>query len=115
MDTPEIRYQCQRCGACCRWPGEVVLSDAEIRAMAAHLGQSEHAFIQTRTALRRTRSGLTLAQKADGSCTLLDGGDCIVHEAKPAQCRAFPNTWRFPGWRQLCEATPERATEPPAE
>jgi Fe-S-cluster containining protein len=108
MDTPEIRYQCQRCGACCRWPGEVVLSEGEISAMAAQLGQDEHEFIQQRTELRRARSGLTLAQKPDGSCTLLEGKTCIVHDSKPAQCRAFPNTWRFPGWRQLCEATPER-------
>ena len=112
MDDPAIRYQCQRCGQCCRWPGEVVLTDPDVTAMAAHLNQSEHEFIQEHTALRQSRGGLTLKQRDDGACALLDGNKlCRVHPVKPAQCRAFPNTWRFPGWRQICEATPELVAE----
>ena len=108
MDATAIRYQCQRCGNCCRWPGEVVLSDREIGEMSAHLQMSEHEFIQRHTGLRASRAGLTLGERPDGACVLLDaGGRCRVHPVKPAQCRAFPNRWRFPGWRQICEATPE--------
>jgi hypothetical protein len=29
-----------------------------------------------------------------------------VQEAKPIQCKGFPNTWNFPGWRAVCEAIP---------
>jgi Fe-S-cluster containining protein len=111
MNDPAIRYQCQRCGQCCRWPGEVVLDDEEIRTMATHLGETEHEFIQNYTALRRSRAGLTLAERPDGTLILLNGNNaCSVHESKPAQCKAFPNTWRFPGWRQICEATPAVGT-----
>lgn len=107
MHLPAIHYQCQRCGNCCKWPGEVVLSQSEIEAMAKLLGIDEHDFVQRYTELRRNRGGLTLAQRDDGACALLEGDHrCRVHAAKPAQCRAFPNAWRFPGWRQVCEAEP---------
>ena len=112
MEGQAIRYHCQRCGNCCRWPGEVVIGDAEISAMALHLGLPEQDFIATYTALRRNRMGLTLKQTTDGACILLEGGACSVHPAKPSQCRAFPNSWRFPGWRQICEATPELESPP---
>ena len=112
MHQQAIRYVCQRCGNCCRWPGEVVISDREVAAMASHLGLPEHEFIERYTELRRNRRGLTLRQEADGSCVLLRGGSCQAHDVKPAQCRAFPNSWRFPGWRQISEATPE--TEAPS-
>jgi hypothetical protein len=29
-----------------------------------------------------------------------------VQPAKPVQCAGFPNTWNFPGWREVCEAVP---------
>jgi len=116
MEPQAIRYHCQRCGNCCRWPGEVVISDAEISAIALHLGLPEQGFIATYTALRKSRMGLTLKQKADGACILLEADACSVHAVKPAQCRAFPNNWRFPGWRQICEATPELdPTQPPSQ
>lgn len=31
---------------------------------------------------------------------------CRIHPVKPEQCSGFPNTWNFPGWRQVCEAIP---------
>ncbi|MEJ0090969.1 MAG: hypothetical protein WDM80_14655 [Limisphaerales bacterium] len=30
-----IFYECQRCTACCRWPGQVRLADVEITRLAA--------------------------------------------------------------------------------
>jgi Fe-S-cluster containining protein len=45
-------------------------------------------------------------EKADASCEWLEGRDCRLQSVKPAQCRAFPNDWNFPGWRQVCEAVP---------
>ena len=41
-----IFYECQRCTACCRWPGQVVLTQAEITALAAFKELSEFDFIQ---------------------------------------------------------------------
>ena len=106
MSASEVYYQCQRCTNCCRWPGFVKVDDADITAIAAHLGLGEHEFIQHYTRLRPRRDGLALIDKPNGECVFLDGRDCVVQPVKPGQCRGFPNTWNFPGWREVCEAVP---------
>ncbi len=103
---PGMRYQCQRCTACCRWPGDVHVSATEITAIAALLGLSEEEFIQRHTRLNATRTGLSLLEDPEtGHCSFLDGNDCRIQKAKPTQCVGFPNTWNFPGWRKICHAT----------
>lgn len=109
---PSVYYACQRCGNCCRWRGEVPVTDREINEMAAHLGMPESEFIERHTRLRLNRTGLTLTDLPDGSCSLLEGNDCTVNPVKPSQCRGFPNRWNFPGWREVCEAIPVRVGDP---
>ena len=99
-----IHYECVRCTECCRWPGQVELSGAEIARMAAFLGVGELEFIQIYTRLRLDRRGLALQDKADGECVLLEGRDCRVQPVKPRQCREFPNGWNFPGFETICRA-----------
>lgn len=101
-----IHYDCQRCTACCRWPGFVKVTEPEIAAIAAFLGLDEDAFIQRYTRLRPQRDGLALIDQPDGSCHFLSGAECGIQPVKPEQCRAFPNRWNFPGWREVCEAVP---------
>ena len=108
--TAPIRYECQRCTNCCRWPGFVRVGQDEISAIASHLRMPEHEFIQEYTRLRPQRDGLALIDKGNGECIFLDGRDCRVQAAKPVQCRGFPNTWNFPGWREVCEAVPVAAS-----
>ena len=115
METATIEYKCDRCGKCCQWPGEVLLSESEISNMSKYMGCSENEFIQNFTTLRQSRVGLTLAEKSDGSCIFLEGNSCKVHQSKPNQCSNFPNKWRFPGWRQVCEATPQRTDNSKSE
>ena len=50
-----IFYECQRCTACCRWPGQVRMAPAEIVRLAAFKGLSEDEFIQQFTRLRHDR------------------------------------------------------------
>jgi Fe-S-cluster containining protein len=101
-----VHYQCQRCTACCRWPGQVKVSEEEVAQIAAFLSLEEHDFIQRHTRLRSERNGLALNDKPNGECWFLEGNDCLINPVKPQQCRDFPNKWNFPGWRQVCEATP---------
>ncbi|HMP83927.1 MAG TPA: YkgJ family cysteine cluster protein [Verrucomicrobiota bacterium] len=101
-----VFYECQRCTACCRWPGQVRLSDAEITRLATFKGVSEGEFIQCYTRLREDRRGLALQEKPDGACVFLDGDDCSVQPVKPQQCRDFPNLWNFPGFEKTCRAIP---------
>ncbi len=105
-DTYAIHYTCQRCTNCCRWPGVVKVEPDEIAAIAAHIGMNEGEFIEQHTRLRPDRHGLSLREKSDDSCEWLVGSDCTLQSVKPRQCRAFPNEWNFPGWREKCEAVP---------
>jgi Fe-S-cluster containining protein len=105
LDTSSPRYACQRCGNCCRWPGDVIVSEAEVKAIAAHVALSEAEFIQTHTRLSANRQHLSIAEKEDGSCLFLEGENvCRIQPVKPIQCSGFPNQWRFEGWREICEA-----------
>ena len=101
-----IFYECQRCTACCRWPGQVRLTTAEITRLAAFKGLSELDFIQQFTRLTWDRGGLALQEKPDGGCIFLEGDDCSVQSVKPQQCRDFPNLWKFPGFEKNCRAIP---------
>lgn len=101
-----IFWECQRCTACCRWPGQVKLTDLEIHRLAAHLGLDESVFIQRYTRLRLDRQGLALEEQTDGACIFLIGGSCQVQEVKPRQCLDFPNLWRHPDTSEHCRARP---------
>jgi Fe-S-cluster containining protein len=106
-----IFYECQRCTACCRWPGEVHLAESELARLAAFKGLTEHEFIQRYMRLAPDRQGLALAEKPNGECVFLEGNDCSVQPVKPQQCRDFPNLWNFPGFQKTCHAIPRMVSE----
>jgi Fe-S-cluster containining protein len=99
-----IFYACDRCTACCRWPGQVRITTEEIARLAAFVGQNESDFIQKYTRLSVDRQGLALKDKANGECVFLEGNDCVVNAVKPQQCRDFPNLWNFPAFQEVCRA-----------
>lgn len=103
---PDRFYVCQRCTACCKWPGDVRIEEDEIKRIAGFLSLTEVAFVERFTRLRGNRQGLSLIEKANHQCIMLEGNSCLIHPVKPEQCRGFPNKWNFPGWRQVCEAVP---------
>jgi Fe-S-cluster containining protein len=106
-----IFFECQRCAACCRWPGQVRLSEQEISRLAEFKGMQEHDFIQKYTRLNQDKTGLALLDKKNGECIFLDGQNCAVQPVKPRQCREFPNLWNFPGFEKLCHAIPREMSE----
>lgn len=108
-----IFHECQRCTACCRWPGQVKLTGAEISRIAAHLGLDETDFIARHTRVRPDRQGLSLLERENGACEFLVGNDCAIQPVKPQQCRDFPNLWNFPGFEKICHAIPRDV--PPEE
>jgi len=109
--TVPIFLECQRCTACCRWPGQVLLSDAEITRIAAFKELNEHDFIQQFTRLRQDRRGLALKDQPNGACIFLEGENCAVQPVKPQKCREFPNLWNFPGFEKVCHAIPREVSE----
>ena len=104
--SKSVFFQCQRSTACCRRPGFVRLAEGEAARIAAHLGLDEDTFIQRYTRLTPQRNGLALIDKPTGECFFLEGCDCVLQAVKPVQCVGFPNTWNFPGWREMCKAVP---------
>jgi Fe-S-cluster containining protein len=102
-----VFYECQRCTACCRWPGDVRLREGEIARLAAFKGMTEVEFIQRYTRVAKNRNGLSLDEKPNGECIFLEGNDCGVQPVKPQQCSDFPNLWNFPGFEKACQAIPQ--------
>ena len=103
-----IFLECQRCAACCRWPGQVRLTEAEITRLAAFKGLAEYDFIQEFTRLATDRRGLALRDKPNGECIFLDGANCSVQPAKPQQCKDFPNRWVDSLWGKVPLETMQR-------
>lgn len=103
---PGVNYVCQRCAACCKWPGDVRIDDGDVTVISGFLGMDESEFLDRYTRLRTNRQGLSLMEKENHECVMLEGGSCRIHPVKPSQCAGFPNKWNFPGWREICEAIP---------
>jgi len=106
-----VFHDCQRCTACCRWPGQVRLTEAEVTRIAVFLKLSEHDFIQRYTRLQQDRRGLALQEQRDGACVLLAGNLCSIQTVKPQQCRDFPNLWKYPQAEKFCRAIPREVSE----
>jgi Fe-S-cluster containining protein len=85
-----LRFECTRCGACCRGRGTVEVSHADIERIAEHL--SIHANDARRDYTRPIRKGkLRLADQRYGDCIFFDEArGCAVYEARPDQCRSYP-------------------------
>ncbi len=101
----EMGFACQRCGACCRVPGYVRVSEADVEALAGALGMSVEAFIEGYTVLSPSRTGLVLKGEPEGACMFLTEENlCRVHEARPQQCRDYPERWRSEDIEAVCLA-----------
>jgi len=87
-------FRCRQCGACCRWPGNVLLTDEDIAELANFLKLSEVEFIRRYTRLATNRKGLSLREGAGDDCVFLEAMRCRVYAARPQQCRNFPWHWR---------------------
>jgi Fe-S-cluster containining protein len=103
---PGVHYICQRCNACCKWPGDVRINDEDVVRITAFLEMCEDEFLEKYTRLRINRQGLSLVEKENHECVMLENGGCRIHSVKPSQCAGFPNMWNFPNWREICEAIP---------
>ncbi len=100
-----VKYLCQRCGNCCRWPGFIRLAPGEAEKIADYMGLELAEFTERYTVLLPNRQGLGIRSQEDHACVFLRGhNECTIQKVKPEHCRGFPNAWRFPGWREKCEA-----------
>jgi Fe-S-cluster containining protein len=109
MKSPDEIFVCQRCGACCRVPGFVRLTEADVDALSAALGLAVEAFLEGYTDLSPTRSGLVLKGEPHAPCRFLTEDNlCQVHLARPQQCRDYPERWRSADIEAVCLAEQRR-------
>jgi len=82
----------------------VRISQPEGEAIAAFLGMNLGDFLARMTRLTGDRRGLSLIERTDGACVFYHDAPpgCQIYPVRPRQCRAFPQGWNFPGWRELC-------------
>lgn len=119
MHLKPMSHQCTACGTCCRWGGWACLYDTDVPRLAAFLGLSVQAFVDTYTRHilieYRDEEATTLvpylALKSEGeACIFLDGNLCRVHAAKPVHCAESPFLAEFlldpDGFDQLAARCP---------
>ena len=85
-----FRFACRRSGNCCSIPGGIVrVDDADIAAIAEHLGITEAAF---RSRYLRV-DGARLVDGDGSRCVFLADGaqaSCSIYPVRPARCRQWP-------------------------
>ncbi len=83
-----LKFECQRCGRCCRGePGVVWVNMNEIEKIAAFMGISREAF--AKNYLRSFNERYSLVEYGGGDCIMYDNG-CKIYDVRPCQCRTFP-------------------------
>ena len=83
-----LRFECQRCGRCCRGePGVVWVNKTEMENIPSFLGISKDAF--ARHYLRDFGGRFSLLEYGSGDCVMYEDG-CKIYPVRPCQCRTFP-------------------------
>ena len=83
-----IRFECQRCGACCTGdPGTIYAAVDEIESIAEYLDISA-GDLKTRYGYPY-RGSISFREEADGRCCFYENG-CRIYPVRPRQCRTYP-------------------------
>jgi len=83
-----LKFECQRCGRCCRGaPGVVWVNKREVEGIALLLGITQAVF--ARNYLRSINGRFSLLEYGNGDCIMYDNG-CKIYTVRPCQCRSFP-------------------------
>ena len=83
-----LRFECQRCGCCCRGkPGTVWINKKEIKDTSTSMGISPNQFAEKY--LRIINGRISLLEYDNGDCIMYDNG-CRIYETRPLQCKTFP-------------------------
>jgi len=105
-----LRFACQGCGKCCGGaPGYVWVDENHLAEIARFFGISAAEF--RGTYVRDLWRGMSLREKADYDCVLLDEkGRCMAYEVRPIQCRNWPfwpsNLASPEAWQEAAERCP---------
>jgi Fe-S-cluster containining protein len=102
-----LEFRCTACGACCTGePGYVFVTSRDVERMAKHKGMSPEAF--ARLYVRRVGKRLSLKERRNGDCVMLENRKCSVYPVKPTPCSTFPFWPEILESRDEWDATAER-------
>ena len=83
-----LKFECQRCGNCCRGePGIVKVDINDINRISSYLKMKQELFATQY--LRLVSGSLSLREFKNGDCFMYDNG-CTIYPIRPLQCRTFP-------------------------
>ena len=83
-----LRFECQRCGACCIGDSGIIYVDKnEVAPIAKYLSVRASYFIEKY--LYTFQAGYSIREHADGRCLFYQNG-CIIYPVRPNQCETFP-------------------------
>ena len=90
---------CAKCGGkCCTGEsGYIWINDAEINALARHLGLSKERLINALMVKINGRYSIVEKSHKNGyACVFFDevNKNCSIYEARPSQCKSFP-FWQY--------------------
>lgn len=84
-----LSFLCTACGQCCTGdPGYVWVRPADVRRLAKHKGMTPEEF--TKKYVRKVGDRLSLRERANGDCVMLEDRKCSVYPVKPTACSTFP-------------------------
>jgi uncharacterized protein len=106
-----LQFTCSQCGDCCTGaPGHVWVTNEEIAALAAAVGEELEAFEDKY--VRRVGARKSLIEFSNGDCVFFDSKTrgCTVYSARPRQCRTWPfwdsNLKTPEDWKHTCRVCP---------
>lgn len=83
----KFKFECKKCGQCCREAGWVYFLPDDIKRASAYLSMTKAEF---KKKYLTNQGGLCVEVTALKPCVFLKDEGCIIHEAKPKQCATFP-------------------------
>lgn len=94
----QILIRCERCGECCRYCNPISIDGDECKAIARHLGMSDHSFKERYIDVPRNQKGngfkerdLAIRKNMGMHCPFYDKEmGCSIYEVRPTACRIFP-------------------------
>ncbi|NUM34002.1 MAG: YkgJ family cysteine cluster protein [Candidatus Brocadiae bacterium] len=82
-------FLCLRCGKCCQGDGYVWVTIEEMEKIAQLLSLEFHYFAAHY--IKRVASRYSLRDKHNQECIFWSDTGCQIYNARPEQCRTFPN------------------------
>ncbi len=103
-----IKFECQKCGACCTGnPGIVYVDKNDILQIAKYLCVPVSQFMGKY--LYPYKESYSIREEADGRCIFYEDG-CTIYPVRPSQCKTFPfwfdNLRSQKKWRQVSVECP---------